>query len=408
MTNLRRPAALLGLAICSILLTSCLGSDPKSLGSKSSANTSSSANTDADTFSITTAYRAPATRLVLVQGVRSNLSGAMVNTCGTTGTSCTCDFFTSSSNTAAATADPTVGISKENNSFSCSIPTSIADPNTIARVRLRTVDNKKTTGFINIKTTLTLQEVIGDLNVAKVNKIYRYSCQRTFFEGEGVSSQCSGGSTSCINCLPAVAQKLGVIMATYEYYLFENKEGVGNRSKKFVSSFWPGICARPDAEFARAQCATSTPTVRYGLYGTRSSPFTISVTMTSAPEGSEKEQVYGFAATPDSAGNCPTGLIKVRPYVAQPPSITAGSLDGINPSSNFLNLGDGLLNNIVIETTKPADFNVLRQPNQTPCALATGSCAAATFGGISTATTTAYSELSPVICVIPDTLLTGL
>ncbi|MGZ6290170.1 MAG: hypothetical protein ACXWQO_18425, partial [Bdellovibrionota bacterium] len=319
-----------------------------------------------------------------------------------------CDFYTANDNVTVTASDPTVGISKENNSFNCTI-SGAADPTTFTRVRLRSTDGKHATGFVAIKTSLTVQDVIGDLNINQVNKIYKYSCSRTFFEGEGVSSTCGGASSNCIQCTTTVAQRLGIILASYDYYLWDNKAGAGNKGSKFMASYWPSICARPDAEFARANCSSSTPDSRYGLYATAAGQFNIRIQMSRAPEQATGSpdliSTYGYAASPDSTGNCPTGLVAVRPFQAQPSSITNGSIDGLNPPSNFLNVGDGVLNNTVIETSAPANFTVARQANATTCNMATGSCAGATFGGTATVQTVAYTSLSPVVCVIPKALI---
>jgi hypothetical protein len=410
MSNLSQRLGFLAIPFLCLTLAGCLGSEVKTLGTKSGSAGATPA-TDADTFAITFAYRDGAGRVVQLQGVRTNVAAGLTSVCGVTGTSCACDFFETGLTSATATS-ATVGISKENNSFSCAISGATA-PGNFDRVRFRTIDGLKMTGFIAIKTSLTLQQVIGDLSINKVNKIYKYTCSRTFFEGEGVSSTCAGGASSCINCLPNIAQRLGLINANYDYYLWDNKEGGGNRSGKFVASYWPGICGRADGEFARANCASSPPDTRYGLYSVPAGAFNIRIQMTRAPEqatGSDPlTTTYGYAATPDSSGNCPTGLVAVRPYMAQPSSITAGSVNGINPPSNFLNTGDGILNNTVIETSQPADFAVSRQANSAPCVLVTGSCATATFGAITPAQNPAvYTALSPVVCVIPKVMVDGI
>lgn len=389
--------SILGLFLSVCILHSCLGTNPKTLGKKTATDTS---NFDADTFAITLAYRntvAPSTgRVVQLQGVRNVASANMVNTCGSTGASCTCDFYTSATDTNPISA-VSVGISKDNNSFSCNI-NPVLNPASYVKVRLRTSDGKKTTGLIDIKTTLTLQDVIGDLSTAKVNKIYKYSCARSFFEGEGVT-------TSQINCV--ANQKLGLISATYDYYLYSNTT-TNNTSQKFTASFWSAVCQRPEAEFARSSCGNSTPDLRYGLYSEAVAPFVVQIKMTRAPEGTDLTIPYGYATLPDSAGNCPTGLVPVRPWLAQPPSITYGSIDGINPPSNFLNTGEGVLNNTVIEVDQPSPFVVTRQKNVTTCA-AGGSCALATFDGATQLSpTTAYTALTPVVCAIPKSLLTGI
>ncbi|MFX8906988.1 hypothetical protein ABTM87_19345, partial [Acinetobacter baumannii] len=50
-------------------------------------------------------------------------------------------------------------------------------------------DATKSTGLISLTTTLSLTDILGN-NLVKtsVRGIFRYSCNRTFFEGEGVSA----------------------------------------------------------------------------------------------------------------------------------------------------------------------------------------------------------------------------
>jgi hypothetical protein len=390
--------ATVGFFAALLLLHSCLGTNAKTLGKKSVTGITPA---DADSFSVTIAYREDANPLdgrnVQLQSIRGLAAANLVNSCGAKGTACTCDFYRKN---ADGSVDPafvtatTVGISKDNNSFSCTIP-GVESPDNFVLVRLRTTDSLKTTGFIDIKTTLTLQDVIGDLSVNKVNKIYKYSCSRTFFEGEGVSTT----EIVCQN-----SQKLGLISATYDYYLYQSKLA-GNMSDKFSDAYWGAVCSRPNAEFARFSCGTSIPDLRYALYAEPVAPFLVKIEMTKAPEGTDLKVPYGYAALPDTSGTCPTGLVAIRPWLAEPASITAGTIDGLNPPSNFLNIGAGSLNNIVIETSAPANFVVNRQSNANPCAPVGGSCAAATFNLMTPVQSVSYSGLTPVVCAIPKSLV---
>ncbi len=386
----------------------CLGSDPKTLGAKTTGGKGTGV-TDSETFSITMAYRKDADpddgRLVVLQGVRDITSAALSNQCGTQGTTCSCVFYQGTSDTSPVTATAPNGLSLGNNSLSCTIPGAV-DADNFTHVRLRTTSGSKSTGFIKIVTTLTIEDIIGDLDKAKVRGIYRYGCARTFFEGEGVSP-------TEVNCPQGTVaqdgQALGLITATYNFYLYNSQNGGNLGSKQSDSAYEDLICER---QFTKLACSGA-PDLRWGLYAEKAGQFQVGITMTANAEGgNDATSVYGFAALPDSAGNCPTGLIKVRPWQAQPQSIIQGSLGG-NPPSSFVNQNNNL-NNVVVEESQPANFSVTRQPNtglDAPngrCSHTTGSCVLAKFAGSYTPFTTAYTSLTPVVCVIPKDNLSGL
>ena len=269
-------------------------------------------------------------------------------------------------------------------------------------VKLKRVDDAtKNTGLINIKTVLVIEDVLGTTLVkTNVRGIFNYTCNRTFFEGEGVSS----GQITCV-----AGQHLGVINATYNFYTF--KSGVDSNVPGGDSAFPADICKRNS--FLKIQCTGNTPNLRYGFYISRADPFVVGIQMTRAPEAAPGDTapltaIYGYAALPDSAGNCPTGLIKVRPWLAQPASIipTGPSCPAQGCPSSFINTGNSL-NNTVVEQVQPPNFIVNRSPNATPCDSA-GDCTLATFAGTMQAESVAYVSLTPVVCAIPPSLLNGL
>jgi hypothetical protein len=396
-----------------MLLTSCLGTEAKRLGNKSSA-TSTSTDTDIESFSITNAYRKDTNpdngRVVALQGVRNLPSASLSTNCGTSGATCQCLFYKSTSDTSPVGGTVSAnGLSTANNSFSCSIPISVPDNEVdlYTKVRLKTTDGTKSTGFINISTTLTLSDVIGDLAQAKVRGIYRYSCTRTFFEGEGVSA-------TGVEC-PALpgGQKLGLITAAYNYYLYNSQSG-GNLGQKGSNVAWDSpICEK---QFPRLTCDT-TPEVRWGLYAEQTGIFQVGITMVANGVDSDASQIYGYAALTDSAGNCPTGLIKISQWEAQPQSIIEGSINGSNPPSSFVNQSNNLNNKIVEDanpTTPHSPFLVFRASNAVPCAASgsadptPGSCKNVAFNGPSQVQSVAYTKLTPVVCAIPKDLINGL
>lgn len=387
-----------------ILLVGCnLGQEGKTVGTKSSTASTSNA-TNFDTFAVTMAYRNPSEstatlrRTVLAQGVTDSASAAFSNTCGSTATACTCYFYHTTSDSSPVTAS-TVGISTANNSISCVIPSSISDAqvdaNYITHMKLVTTDSSnKNSGIIEIKNTLTITDVIGSsLSKTNVRAIYRYDCTRTFFEGEGVSP-------AGITC--TASQRLGVINASYNYYIYHANDTT-SLNPETDTTFSSTICGRSD--FLKTSCSGTSLNLRYGLYASQTGIFKVGVGFLSGPSG--QSQTYGYAALPDTAGNCPTGLIKVRPYTAIPASIISGTAETNSPPSSFINTG-GTLNNTVVETTAPSNFSVNRSKNSVVCDAATGDCSNATFQGFSTTQSVAYSASTPIICVIPASLLSGL
>lgn len=395
--------------ILSTALAGCnVGQGVKKLGSKS-ANGSGTPSTDSDSFAITLAYRDPVTdattpsRTISLQGIRAVASANLVNECGATGNQCTCEFYRTSTDLVPATAS-SVGISSQNNSFSCVIPAAITDaeivastaPNSPMYVKLKRVDvAAKNTGLLTVKSTLTIEDVLGsNLSRNKVRGIYRYACSRTFFEGEGVTA-------AQINCTGF--QRLGLITAAYNFYIYRSAED--SNAAGGDSTFPADICQRTN--FLKIQCAGNAPELRYGFYKELSEPFVVGITMTRAPEGENLTATYGYAALPDSAGNCPTGLIKVRPWVAQPASILSNMLEPGSPPTSFINTNNSL-NNTLVEKDQPSpNFVVNRQKNAQACA-ASGDCTGATFAGLTQAQSVTYTSLTPVVCAIPSNLLGGL
>lgn len=401
-------ARCLGIASTLVFFTACLSGGGLGTGVKTVGSSSKSgANTTSDSFAATLAVRdttVATNRQVQIQGKRNLESAKFVNLCGATGSSCSCSFFVGTSDSAPVTSSA-VSLSSDINTFNCTVSGAVAIAS-YTHVMLKNSDGSKTTGLIPIKasTALTLTDVIGDLDIKKVRKIQRYSCQRTFFEGTGV-----GANT--ITCV--ASQALGVITASYNYYLFTSQLANNISDKTGDVAFDSAICSNNN--FLKISCSSSVLDDRYGLYAENAAPFNVLITYTAKPDVAPTTATTGFAALPDSSGNCPLGLIKVRPWIASPPSITAGSL-GSNPASNFIN--NGSLNNTIVEdaSTTPAVFSVSRAPNATPCTAVNtpnpgdsgGDCSGITLGAAGVAVSTNYSSLTPVICAIPKSLLTGI
>lgn len=392
--------------IFTLALVGCLGTEVKTVGKKSTS-TDTTGTSDLESFSITLAYRQTSSRVVALQGVRDIPSANLSIPCGSSGTTCTCLFYKTTTDTAPVGTSG-IGMSTGVNSLSCTIA-GATDPSLYKYVRLKNASGSSSTGFISIKSSLAIEDVLGDLDKNKVRGIYRYSCTRTFFEGEGVVGT---------NINPVPNQRLGLITAPYDFYLYSSQTATGEQPASILGEKSPGNVFPNGVlglQLASATC-TGSAAVRYGLYGEKGGPFQVGITMTIKPEPIKENEVIdvlmGYAALPDTAGNCPTGLIKIRPWQAQPQSIIAGSIDGTNPQSNFIN--NGTLNNTVVEETQPAAMAINRAKNATPCNGTstdannpTGWCKNATFQPSVPVQTAVYSPLSPVVCAIPSNLLSG-
>ncbi|MGZ3692632.1 MAG: hypothetical protein ACXWQO_00060 [Bdellovibrionota bacterium] len=331
------------------------------------------------------AYQPAGENLVQVQGFPGDTGLAAA--CSKGDAKCTCEFQNGGRSLTAVPAKVSTGATHVN----CSV--SRPERFSTVRVNLAGVRTPK----VEIKKTLTLEELLGDLDPNYANRVYKYSCQRTFFEGEGASPyvlSCNQG------------QRLGIITARYSYYLYDN-QFAGNRGSKFTSSNFGSICGRPEGEFTRYSC-NGAPEIRFGLYDSPAGPFKVRVYMTKAPQGQDLSAPYGFAAMVDNSGNCAPGFVKARPYQALPESITEGSIPGQNnPPSSFVNTGDGALADNLIDTAQPENFRVIRLANSQPCSVTNGSCANANFGSPTQVQSVSYQARTPVVCVIPKALIEG-
>jgi hypothetical protein len=200
-----------------------------------------------------------------------------------------------------------------------------------------------------------------------------------------------------------------VFTATYNFYLYQS--GVDNnlQSKGGDTPYPSGVCQINS--FLETQCTNNTPILDYGLYNSNANGFTVGISMTAAPTGSATTANYGYAGLPDSSGNCPVGLIPVRPWFASPASIIVGSPDGTPEGeqypTSFINSG-GTLNDTMVEAAQPPNFAVTRMQGNQPCD-GNGNCGTLTFGSVTTtAESVAYQPNTPIVCAIPASLLSGL
>lgn len=321
---------------------------------------------------------------IVVQGARGEARPALAEACQSK--ACSCEVFFEE----GVLEYPVMRVSPENNTVSCRTLLGM-DPASVSHVRL------KGPGFetrkIPVKQALTLSDVLGSLEQREVRKIYRYSCDRTFFEGQGVTPE-------IITCV--AYQHLGLIHAKYDFYLYMSALENNFAEKGGDDPFHTAICGY--AGSLRMSCSASIPELEFGMYGQQQGPFIVAVTLTSRPEGTQQSVMYGFAALPDAGGDCPTGLLPAAPYVAQPETIAPGR-HGSLPSS-FVNSGS--LNNMRVSVFgKIEEFQVSREASLVPCN-AVGDCSLAQFQEAKLVQSVPYTRLTPVVCVLPRHLLVGL
>ncbi len=386
-----------------VLLAACLSTDVKKVG-RAGVDESNNGETDSDSLTITLAYRDDSAdgRVVSLKGLTSLSSAKISNVCGLTGSNCTCKFYTSTADTApVGTTAGTLSLSDTNNAVTCTIAGAV-DPDDYSHMQLVTTDTSlRSTGFIEIKTNLEVKDVIGDLDDTKVTTISRYPCRYTFLEGEGVSPV--GNSLSCV-----ASQRLGTIGATYNYYL-SSKGADGIDRPHGDVPFQDLVCK--NGSLMNVSCQRNAVDKRYGLYTEAAFPFVRAVNLVAAPAGTNASpKIFGYAADPDSKGNCAPGLTKVQLWQATPQSIIQNSLPGgNNPPSNFVNTGN--LDSFLLEAAQPANFVVDRQANSTTCAAVADSdgifsCAAATFGALQpNVQSVTYLNTLQALCVIPKEVL---
>ncbi len=316
------------------------------------------------------------------------------NSCGKSGSRCDCLLYRGIDDRRPLRAAGLLS-SRLYNAISCKIPDSTYGARQISHVQLRKRGAQAVTGKLRILDSLRLENILGQsLKKEKVRGIFRYHCDRTFFEGEGVGAH-------QITCFPG--QHLGVLTARYHFYTY--RSGEDSNLSGGDSAFRDSICGRNN--FLKTQCTGNTPVLRYGLYKENKGLFQVGITLTRAPEGENLSESYGFASLPDENGHCFPGLVKARPYVAQPASIVGGDLDGSNPPSSFINLNNSL-NDTQVEAEEPAPFTIMRSVNETPCDSMTGNCLGATFGAAQVARQVAYTSITPVVCVMPEAMVRGL
>lgn len=319
---------------------------------------------------------------VVVQGDRSDNKDSLAAACAEK--SCSCQIFFEE----GVLELPALRVSPEWNTVSCRALEGM-DPASISHVKVKG-PGFDTPKFL-VKRSLSLREVLGAAEGKKIRRIYRYSCDRTFFEGEGVTSH----GVSCV-----AHQRLGLLRAKYDFYLYASALESNFREKAGDEAFPDPICGFSGT--LQWSCTATVPVLEYGVYADRTNLFSTAVHLPARPGGDSS--LYGFVALPDAFGDCPTGLVSAAPFMAEPSSIGYGRYGSL--PSNFVN-SQGTLNNVVVSTRAPEDFVVAREANSVTCD-SQGDCTFAEFQEPKLAQRVSYTRLTPTVCVIPRHLVLGL
>lgn len=383
--------------LSALLLTGCLGSDPKRFSnSRNTGNINAPVDTT-DNFVLEFALRDVAaagvnTRDVVIQGRVGSSGNLFANICGTDASRCSCNFFDKDAlTTPIAAASKAVNL--DLNLFSCTIPAAVADGDLADIEYVRLQDNTGTiaSGQLRIRTSLTLTEVLGSgVTQDKVRKIYAYTCARTFLEGSGIS----GGSIQCVN-----GMQLASLGANYQFYLFQQVDlSADNFASRVSETFYGQTGTVCGLVIRRVSCGTQT-LLKYGLLASPSAKFPIKISLTAGPDQPITD--FGYSARTDTNVVCPPGLVKVRQFQAVPSTYTGGN-------SNFVNDAQGSLNDnrLDLATTAVPNFVVQRLGPTGTCDAA-GNCPAP-GGSLQEIQSVAYNSLNPILCVIPPNLLEGI
>lgn len=214
-----------------------------------------------------------------------------------------------------------------------------------------------------------------------ISKVYSYQCTKRFFEGEGVYP----------NHLACVAnQNLGFYTANYTYYLYHNDRGNNFQQRGGTAYYGNNVCGMGAVD--RYNCTVGNPTLQFGLSAVRTEKFSVGIQLNPNPEAGAV--FMGWAAkTVD--GECEQGLVKIRPYVVSPPTITQPL------PTNFINNNKRLDSFVVSTDDHLLDaFTVTRIPSAVPCD-ARGYCSWPS-GESSTALELPYEfAKGPQLCVVP-------
>jgi hypothetical protein len=334
------------------------------------------------------AFREKQDRRVYVQGLRQEAENYFVP-CGENGEKCKCDFFLAPDDTAPLATAP-AGVSRKFNYVYCDLP----EDATAMFVRVVSAGEKpRKTNILQIVNNLSWPNLLGAaLLKQRVRWVSRYECDRTFLEGEDVVPD-----GSKIGCSPL--QHLSILSATLSYYVYKSDEGSNKPGES--TDFKHDVCGITNLTKIRCQSDGFVP--QFGVYKESTPPFVVPVSVFRAPDSDDPISDVGYAAGPDSKGNCPVGFALVKQWLASAPSITENTDGAGGYPTNFTNKA-GELSDHAFAQIEPRPFVVTLRRNRTPCD-GKGDCSLAAFEDARPALTVPY-KLTGSFCALPAALLT--
>ena len=416
-----RPFALTPLLAAFLLpffLCGCLENRPKILGTGKKFDFSAFDTGSQSLFKFNfalqgdTALRNGRTTTTFYMQGSANTKASMIGTCNLAGTGCVCKYFQSDGVTSAgADSGGTSGISfdERGNYFRCSYVDTT--PTAVAYIKMENLGQTVTSAPIPVdtSTTLTLGKLIGtDLDLKRVRHIYRYSCEYSFLQKEGTTTQSFDCTDAQVSCDPdnTITKNFCLLKSRFPFFLYADGFA-SNFDLKIADRLYNGgggsgkIC---DLQIKQINCADgdASPAKKFGLYSEQTGIWDTSVQLGAGPDLSPVS--YGFAARVSAASpfDCPPGLVKRVFYRAG--GATGIVTSDITPSHNFTSLLTATELNP--PTTTPSPFTITKfsgahcNPSQSP------KCQFPSSQVLTPVKTFAYDKTGQTeFCVIPETLL---
>jgi|GEM_PF-2722231 len=408
--------------IAAFLLSGCLDNRPKVLGTGKKFDFSSFDTGTQNLFKFnfallgdTVTRNGRATTTFYMQG-SANTKAGMIGTCNLAGTGCVCKYFQADGVTSAgADSGGTSGISYDDrgNYFRCNYVDTT--PSGVAFIKLQNLSETIVSAPIPVDTTgtngtLTIGKLIGtDLDLKRVRHVFRYSCEFSFLQKEGTSTQSFDCTDAQVSCDPDgdIGKNFCLLKSRFPFFLFS--DGLSsNFDLKIADRLYNGaggsgkICG---LQIKQINCADSdsTPVVKFGLFGEQTGIWDTSVQLGAGPDLSPVS--YGFAARVSAASpfDCPPGLVKRVFYKAG--GTTGIVTSDILPTHNFTSLLSAT--EVDTPTATVSAFTITKfsgahcNPGQTPT-----QCQFPASQVLTPVKTVAYDKTGQTeFCVIPSTLL---
>lgn len=370
-------------------------------------------------FTISFAARTLGTDATLdVQGGTGS-AATISSTCGSSGKSCACDFFTDSTGAGQVTSDASAtNYSVTGNYLTCAIPSSVTASD-YTHMRIRDSSNIRLSNIVAITNQddaitanrLTLTKILGDLQAINVRKTYEYRCYINYL-------QKANTTTTTFDCGTAgTTQALSVVQVTYHYYLYADNlsNNFGSRVPDVLQTDGTGTLCGALIKFIDCTDAASggtlnAPTLKFGIYSQSAGVFTVPVQLTNAPgRMGGVTSTVGYAGPYDTTLNrCPPGLVKKQNYK----STTAGGVVSGPPTPANSNVNSSLVDTWINDSgavlTMSEDTFSGGTCNGTTCTPPNLDRSSVTPASTPVLVYTAQSAATDTYCVLPTSVLSGI